>query len=82
MAVAIELADESPQALPQLHVDAGRRLVEHDHRRLVYQRLADQDASLHAARESAHVGICPRREIEMVQDLVDPFIVVAEAEIA
>ena len=55
--VAIELADECPQALPQLDVDARRRLVQHDHRRLVHQRLADQHAPLHAARQRAHVGV-------------------------
>ena len=72
VAVAIQLADERPQALPQLDVDARRGLVQHDHRRLVHQRLADQHAALHAARQRAHVGVGLRREVEVVQDLVDP----------
>ena len=82
VAVAIELADERPQALPQLDVHARRRLVQHDHRRLVHERLADEHAALHAAGERAHVGVGLRREIEVVQDLVDPRAVVADAEIA
>ena len=57
VAVAVQLADERPQALPQLDVDAGGGLVEHDHRRLVHERLADQHAPLHAARQRAHVGV-------------------------
>ena len=72
VAVAVELADEAPQALPQLDVDARRGLVEHDHGRLVHERLADQHAPLHAARQRAHVGVGLRRQVEVMQDLVDP----------
>jgi len=49
MPVAVELADKSPQALAQLHIDTGSGLVEHDHRRFVHQGLRDQHAALHAA---------------------------------
>ncbi len=82
VAVAIQLADERPEALPELDVDTRGRLVEHDHRRLVDERLADQHAALHAARERAHVGVRLRHEVEMVEDLVDPAAVVANAEVA
>ena len=81
VAVVVELADERPQALPQPDVDAGGRLVEHDHRRLVHQRLADQHPPLHPARQRAHVGVGLGREVEVVQDFVDPRAVVADAEI-
>jgi hypothetical protein len=47
-------------------------LVEHDHRRLVHQRLPDQHAPLHAAGQRAHVGVGLDVEIEVMQDLVDP----------
>jgi hypothetical protein len=50
MTVAIQVADERPQALPQLDVDAGGGLIEHDDRRLVNERLADEHAALHATR--------------------------------
>ena len=78
----LSLRMNCPQALPQLDVDAGGRLVEHDHRRLVHERLADQHAPLHAARQRAHVGVGLRREVEVMQDLVDPVVVVAQAEVA
>ncbi len=80
--VAIELADEAPQALPQLHVNARRGLVEDDDRRLVHQRLADQHAPLHAARERAHVGVRLGREVQVMQDFVDPRVLVAQSEVA
>ena len=73
--VGVELADEGPQVLPQLDVDARGRLVEHDHRRPVHQRLRDQHATLHAAGQRAHVGVGLRGEVEVVQDLVDPVVV-------
>ncbi|EXI64979.1 MAG: hypothetical protein AW07_04764 [Candidatus Accumulibacter sp. SK-11] len=82
VAVAIETADELPQALPQLDVHAGSRLVEDDHRRLVHQRLGNQHAPLHAAGQPPHVGIGLGTEIQVGQDLVDPVVVVADAEVA
>ena len=60
-------ADELPQPLAQLDVDAGGRLVEHDHRRPVHQRLRHQHAPLHAAGERAHVGVGLGREVEVMR---------------
>jgi hypothetical protein len=57
VAFLVQARDELPQRLAQFHVDAGGGLVEHDHRRLVHQRLRHQHAALHAARELAHVGV-------------------------
>ena len=54
--IAVELANESPQALPQLDVDSRGRLVKHDHRRLVHQRLPDENAALHASRRICAPG--------------------------
>jgi hypothetical protein len=81
-ALLVELGDELPQRLAQLDVDTGGGLVEHDHRRLVHQRLRHQHAALHAARELAHVGRGLVGEAEAVQQLVDPGVVVLDAEVA
>ena len=81
VAVAVQLADELPEALAQLDVHARGGLVEHDDRRLVDERLADQHAALHAAGERSHVGIRLRREVEVMQDLVDPRALLAQAEV-
>ena len=69
VAVAVQAADELPQRLPQLDIDPGRRLVQHDDRRLVHQRLRDQHAALHAARQGAHVGVGLGRQAEVVAGL-------------
>ena len=82
MPVAVELADKSPQALAQLDVDARGGLVEDDHWRLVHQRLSDEHPALHASGQCAHIGIGLRSQIEVMQDLVDPRIVVGETEVA
>jgi hypothetical protein len=60
----------------------GGRLVEHDHRRPVHQRLRDQHAPLHAARELAHVGVGLVGQAQVVEQLVDPVVVVGHAEVA
>ena len=49
MAVAVELADELPQALAQLDIHAGGRFVENDYRRLVHQSLRHQHPPFHPA---------------------------------
>ena len=60
----------------------GGRLVQNDHRRLVHQRLRHQHAPLHAARQLPHVGMCLVRQIQALDDLVDPGVVVAQTEVA
>ena len=81
VAVGIEPADELPQPLAQLHIHARGGLVEHDHRRAMHQRLRHQHPPLHAAREHAHVGVGLVGEVEAGEDLVDPGVVAADAEI-
>ena len=51
-------AHDLPHVLAQLDVDAGGRLVEEQDLRLVRQRLGDQHAALHAARQR-HDLRCP-----------------------
>ena len=50
--------------------------------RPVHQRLRDQHAALHAARQRAHVGVGFVGEVEIGHDLVDPRVVVAQPEVA
>ena len=71
-----------PQRLAQLHVDPGRRLVQHDDRRAVHQGLGHQHAALHAAGKLAHVRVGLVGQAEVVQQLVDPVVVAVHAEIA
>ncbi len=81
VAVAVEPPHELPQPLAHLDVDARGRLVEHDHGRLVHQRLGDQHPPLHAARKRAHVDVGLGGEIEVMHHLVDPGVVRANAVI-
>ena len=82
MSVAVESPDELPQRLPQFDIDTRGRLIEHDHRRLVHQRLCNQDAAFHAAGQLAHIGIGLGAEIEVMQQFVYPLAVVPDAEVA
>ena len=71
-----------PQTLAQLHVHPGGGLVQHDHRRLVHQRLRHQHAALHAAGQQAGIDVGLVGQAQVVQQLVDPGIVIAQTEIA
>ncbi|MCY1545876.1 hypothetical protein D9M68_818390 [compost metagenome] len=70
-----------PQCLAQLHVHACGGLVEHDHRRFVHQRLRHQHTALHATGKLAHVGASLIGQAQAREQLVDPGVVVADAEI-
>ena len=48
-ALPVEFGNKLPERLPQFHVYAGGGFVQHDHRRLVHQRLRHQHTPLHAA---------------------------------
>ena len=82
VALLVEPCNELPQVLAQLHIHTGSGLIEHDHRRLVHQRLGHQHAALHAPRELAHVGVGLVGQAQAVEQLVNPCIVVADAEVA
>ena len=48
----------------------------------MYERLGDEDAPLHAARENPHGGVCFVRKPEVREDLVDPVVVMADAPVS
>ena len=50
VALSVQIGYKTPQRLAQLHVHASRRLIQHDHGRLVHQSQCHQGAPLHAAR--------------------------------
>ena len=50
-AALLEPVQAVPQQVPRLRVQAGRRLVEEQDRRLVDERAGDRESALHAARQ-------------------------------
>ena len=82
VALFVEFGDEMPQSLAQFNVDASGRFVEHDHGRLVHQRLRHQHAPLHAARKLAHIGVGLVGQAKAVEQFVDPCVVVPDAKVA
>ena len=78
----VQAGDELPQRLAQFDVDTGRGLVQHDHRRLVDQRLGHQHAPLHSAGELSHVGTSFIGQAQALQQFVDPGFVVLDTKVA
>src|SRR6266511_490689 len=74
--------DVAPERAAQLHVDAGGGLVEEQDARLVHERLADEEPPLHAARQGAAVRRALREEVERGEELDEPLLREADAEIA
>ena len=68
---ASERAHQLPHVPAQLDVDARRRLVEEQDPRLVRQRLGDQQAPLHAARERHDPVVLLVPERQVAQHLLD-----------
>ena len=66
----VEAAHVGPQVPAQLDVDAGGRLVEHQHRRRVHHRLRHQQPPPHAARQTAGVGVGLAGEADRRENLV------------
>ena len=81
-ALLVELGNELPQRLPQLHIDTSSRLIQHNDGRLVHQSLCYQHAALHTARELAHIRILLVGQAQAVQQLINPSLIVFHAEIA
>ena len=50
-------SDEVPEVFAKLNVDASGRLIEHDHRRLMNERLGNEHTALHTARERTHGSV-------------------------
>ena len=77
-----ELAHVRPEIASQLDVDARGRLVEEEHRRIVHQRLGDQEAPLHSAGECSRIRVALVAQPEISQDRVDAGAIQPYAEIA
>src|SRR4051812_11010209 len=75
-----ERAHEAPHVLPELDVDAGRRLVEEQDLRLVGQRLGDHHPALHAAGQRHDLAVLLVPERQVLQHLLDERRVGALAE--
>ena len=69
--LTVERRQQLGERLLRLGVDAGGRLVEHEQRRLAGQRLRDERALLHPARERAERRVGDRREADPVDRLRD-----------
>ncbi len=54
--VAEELRQQLPELAPRDRIDAGRRLVEQQHLRLVDERAGERQLLLHAARQAIGAG--------------------------
>ncbi|MNV46882.1 hypothetical protein D3C71_1387280 [compost metagenome] len=82
VALLVQARNEMPQCLAQLHVDTGRGLVEHDDGGFVHQGLGYQHAALHAAGKLPHIGVGLVCEAQVLQQLVNPGVVVLDTEVA
>src|SRR5262249_53242448 len=62
-----QLAEQFPHCDPPVWVEAGRRLVEEQHRRLGDQAGGDVQAAAHPARVGAGLPVAGRGEVEPLQ---------------
>jgi hypothetical protein len=69
--LTVEPGEELRERLLRLGVDAGRRLVEDEQGRLPGERLGDERALLHPARESAERGVRDGAQADAADRLVD-----------
>ena len=65
-------ADVAPDGVARLRVEADRRLVEEQHRRMVQQAAGDLQPPFHAAGEGAHQRLAPLRQPDDAEHLVHP----------
>ena len=70
-----ELGEQFPELAARHRIDAGRRLVEQDHARLVDQRAGKRELLLHAAREPFGQTIAERQELRELQQPATPLLV-------
>jgi hypothetical protein len=68
-AVGDELADHRPDLVAAVRVEAGRRLVEEEHRRPVHERRRKVDPAAHAARVGAHWPVGRLAQLEALEQL-------------
>ena len=69
-ALAQELRQQLPELAARHRIDAGRRLVEQDERRLVDERAGERQLLLHAARQLAGQPRAERRELRHLEQPV------------
>ncbi|MNN11690.1 hypothetical protein D3C81_1246570 [compost metagenome] len=69
-AFLVDLAHIVPQLAAQLDVDARRRLVQDQDRRIVHQSLGHHQAALHAAGQGTDIGVGLVRQAERGQQFV------------
>ena len=75
-------SDEVPEVLAKLNVYAGGRLVEHDHRRLMNERLGNEHPALHAARERAHGSVRFVGQTQIGENFINPVVISENAPVA
>ena len=76
-ALPLQAVEPLPDDVPRLRVEAGRRLVEQQHLRLVDERARDREAALHAARQRLDLVVRALGELDELEQLVG-----ARAELA
>ena len=74
-----ELRQQLPELPARDGIDTGRRLVQHDERRLVDERARQRQLLFHPARELAGQAVAERREPRHLQELLAARAVVADA---
>ncbi|KAG1389897.1 hypothetical protein G6F59_015386 [Rhizopus arrhizus] len=78
----VDLLEHAPHVAADLDVHAGGRLVQDQQARAGHHRARDHQPALHAAGQRAHVVVGLVGQAQVEQDLVDPVVVVAQAEVA
>src|SRR5207248_8257839 len=71
-AVVDELADQRPEIVAALRVEAGRRLVEEEHRRTVDEGGRQIEAAAHTAGEGADGPVGGVVKVEALEKLCGP----------
>src|SRR6185436_4226063 len=73
-----KLRQQLPEFAARYRIDAGGRLVEHDHRRLVHQRAGQRELLLHAAGELIGQAPAELRELRHVEQPIAARVKVAD----
>ncbi len=74
-----DLVEQAVEDVDGVRVEAGVRLVEQQHTRLVQQRSGDREALQHAFREGAHHVVAPVAELDALEQVADAAAVVGDA---
>ena len=71
LAERAQLAEQLAQLDPGPRVEAGRRLVEEQHRRVVDQGVGEAQPLLHPARQALDVRVALLAEVDELQEVAD-----------